>query len=307
MKKICISALLGIGILAAISQVLSGSEAALTQQGYPLTCRGGGSLVTSGTPGEQNIGFTFVRGTKPAGEGLNPGECSWADRGMYSSEPDRVSQHLEEGSESLRVGGSLAPENRWFEELRSPDNYWTFMVANNGRGQLIATSAQANEGNSRMPLLTIPFPRTGEGPVRPGRQVENSILAQAELSQIQSIGPSSTNADIASLQIRTTAGATFSSHSSCFPYLCDTATKTCATGCAGTGSCASGMLCVDGKCVYPRTFCKDHYTSANNAGETRPCSAYSCDPWSGLCRTVCENQSDCGDRFNCSSEGRCLP
>src|SRR5207247_11231069 len=121
-------------------------------------------------PVEHNIGFTFVRGTKPAGvtgEGLAPGECSWSDRGMYSSEPDKISQHLEGSSESLGTGANVAPENRWYEELHSADNYWTFMVFNNGRGQLIATSARPNDGNTRSPLLTIPVPRTGEGSVGP--------------------------------------------------------------------------------------------------------------------------------------------
>src|SRR5437763_8357649 len=140
MRKIFSSALIGVSVLAAIF-LFPGSSAARTPEDYPLVCRGGGSLVTGMAPGERNIGFTFVRGTKPAGEGLAPGECSWKDRGMYPNEPDRVSQHVEESSDSLRVGGTLAPENRWYEELHSSDRYWTFMVSNNRLGQLIATSA----------------------------------------------------------------------------------------------------------------------------------------------------------------------
>ena len=155
MKRILLSAV-ALGTVAAIFQIFSGSEAALTQQSYPLVCRGGGSLVTGPAPGERNIGFTFVRGTKPAGEGLAPGECSWVDRGMYPNEPDSVSQHVEEGSESLKVGGSLAPENRWYEELHSSDSYWTFMVSNNGRGQLIATSARPNRAKDVSPTARIP-------------------------------------------------------------------------------------------------------------------------------------------------------
>ncbi|PYI90148.1 MAG: hypothetical protein DME97_18310, partial [Verrucomicrobia bacterium] len=78
MKRIFLSALT-ISTVAATFQLFSGSNAATTQQSYPLVCRGGGGLVTGIAPGERNIGFTFVRGTKPAGEGLAPGECSWAD------------------------------------------------------------------------------------------------------------------------------------------------------------------------------------------------------------------------------------
>jgi len=156
MKRIFISALLAVGMVTAIFQVSAGSEASRTSQDYPLVCRGGGSLVTGIAPGERNIGFTFVRGTKPAGEGLAPGECSWTDRGMYAAEPDKVSQHVEEGSDSLKEEGKLAPENRWYEELHSSDNYWTFMVSNNGRGQLIATSARPNKEIDVSPTARVP-------------------------------------------------------------------------------------------------------------------------------------------------------
>ncbi len=180
MKRIFISALIRIGMVAAIFQIMPGSAAKRTPdllvrrgktfnnnspaptppESYPLVCRGGGRLVFIGQgslvigtpPGERNIGFVFTRGTKPAGTGpapreaLSPGECSWVDRGMNDDEPNNVSQHIEEGSESLKAGGKLAPENRWFKELHFKDNYWTFMVFNNGRrqAQLVATSARPN-------------------------------------------------------------------------------------------------------------------------------------------------------------------
>jgi hypothetical protein len=145
MERIFISTLLAVVLVTAVFQVSAGIEPARLLEDYPLVCRGGGSLVIGIAPGEGNIGFSFTRGTTPAGDGLAPGECSWVDRGMYPNEPDRVSQHVAEGSESLKVGGSLAPENKWYEELHSSDNYWTFMVSNNGRGQLIATSARPNK------------------------------------------------------------------------------------------------------------------------------------------------------------------
>src|SRR5712691_13413074 len=110
MKRIFLSALIGVGMLAAIFSGLSGSEAALTQQSYPLVCRGSANLAidTADTaPGEENIGFVFTRGTKPAGEGLGPGECSWVDRGMHADEPDRLSQHV---AMSLKAGPNLPYE-----------------------------------------------------------------------------------------------------------------------------------------------------------------------------------------------------
>jgi len=153
MKRIFLSALIGVSLVAAI---FSESNAAPVPEDYPLICRGGGGLVVGIAAGERNIGFIFVHGTKPAGEGLAPGECSWVDRGMYPSEPNSVSQHVEESSESLKVGGTLAPENRWYEELHSSDSYWTFMVSNNGRGQLIATSARPNNKKDVSPTARVP-------------------------------------------------------------------------------------------------------------------------------------------------------
>jgi hypothetical protein len=170
MKRIFLSALIGLGMVAAMFQILSGSAAARTPEDYPLVCRGGGSLAIGTAPGEGNIGFRFTRGTKPAGEGLAPGECSWKDRGMYPNEPDRVSQHIEE------VVG--APKPGWYEELHSSGRYWTFMVSNNGAGQLIATSARSNGGidvppkkKEKVPEPEVPGPigslddpgRTGPG------------------------------------------------------------------------------------------------------------------------------------------------
>lgn len=188
MKRIFLSALVVIGFVVAIFQVWAGSEAR-TPEDYPLVCRGGGSLQIGIAPGERNIGFVFTRGTRPAGEGLAPGECSWVDRGMKPAEPDRVSQHVEAGSESLKVGGKLAPENRWFEELHSADNYWTFMVSNNGRGQLIATSARPNRKIEISPTARMPSQMevllTARKPLLPLDQMNEGIrLHEAILSHI---------------------------------------------------------------------------------------------------------------------------
>src|SRR5712691_131073 len=96
--KILLSALLGVGAVVAIFYSSPASKAAPPLEDYPLVCRGGGSLAIGIAPGEGNIGFSFTRGTKPAGDGLAPGECSWKDRGMYPNEPDQVSQPVEGGS-----------------------------------------------------------------------------------------------------------------------------------------------------------------------------------------------------------------
>jgi hypothetical protein len=145
-KRIFLAALIGLGMMALILPLFSGKSATRTQQSYPLVCRGSGSLEIRIAPNEGNIGFIFTRGTKPASQGLAPGECSWGDRGMYPGEPDRLSQHVSNGLESLQSEGNTAPENRWYEELHSPNKYWTFMVYNDRQGQMVVTGARPNEG-----------------------------------------------------------------------------------------------------------------------------------------------------------------
>src|SRR5260370_27748037 len=147
MKRIFLSALIGVGMVAAIFSTLSGSEAALTQQSYPLVCRGSANLEIGVAPGDGNIGFVFTRGTKPAVEGLGPGECSWVDRGMHDDEPDRLSQHVSSkaGPNLPYEGPRLLPiHTKPWSELHSPDKYWTFMVYNDRQGQLIVTGARPN-------------------------------------------------------------------------------------------------------------------------------------------------------------------
>lgn len=156
---------------------------------------------------------------------------------------------------------------------------------------MVVFTAQALSIQS--PAQRRPIAQPTREPARPTQQVENQNLEQLELAQVESIRLACTNADIASLQIRSTAGSTFWSHSSCFPYTCDTNTKTCATGCGDGKGCASGMDCVDGRCVFPRTFCSDNHTSMNSRGAKNDCNTYGCDSVTGLCRTVCTSSDQC--------------
>jgi hypothetical protein len=112
---------------------------------YPLVCRGSESLMMDFVPSIRTIGFKFTKGTKPAGDGLAPGECSWLDRVMHAAEPSRLIQSVEAGWESLKDEGKLPSENRWYEELHSPDKYWTFMVYYKGSRQFFVTSARPKE------------------------------------------------------------------------------------------------------------------------------------------------------------------
>jgi hypothetical protein len=285
-----------------------------TPHSYPLVCRGSTSATIWFKP-ERRLVLKFIKGTAPAASGLSPGECSWLDRGVSAGEPDMLVQQVPEGADEQ-------PAYKWVSELRDADTYWSFDVYNDGQGQLIVTgsrrkSAQLKETGQQPtpamqePVRTIQAPTSSlpqaPGPVRPRQTQDPRLQAEVELPLVRSIRPSCTTNEFATLVICTTKGDCFVSQHPCFPYQCDSSTKTCATSCADGGSCAPGMTCVDGKCVYPRTFCKDDHTSANSAGATRDCYNYSCDSWSGLCYTVCENGSDCAKGFSCNSDRVCVP
>jgi hypothetical protein len=144
MKKILLSALLGIGMASLIGQLFSGTRAARFADSYPLVCRGSDTFKTdSTTPCEgcvnagdrKYVGFRFIRGTKPSGKGLAPGECSWLDREMWVDEPNVLVQEIDP------VAG--VEKYAWTSELHSPDSYWTFYVYSS-RGRLFVTGAERN-------------------------------------------------------------------------------------------------------------------------------------------------------------------
>ena len=110
---------------------------------YPLVCRGTEALKIMDFDGPvpfRWVGFNFIPGTKPANDGLLPGQCSWLDRGMRPGEPARLAQPIE----YTQV---------WNKELNSSDSYWTFNVYNAG-GQLQATGAERNK------RIIVPLLRT---------------------------------------------------------------------------------------------------------------------------------------------------
>ena len=56
MKRIFLSLLIGVGMMALIFSLFSGSNAARTPEDYPLVCRGGGSLVIGIAPVKETSG-----------------------------------------------------------------------------------------------------------------------------------------------------------------------------------------------------------------------------------------------------------
>ncbi len=147
MKRKFLSVLMGIGVIPLIFQLFSEPRAARLADDYPLVCRGSetfkidpatpceGCVNTDEAPKPVYVSFTFIRGSKPSGKGLAPGECSWLDREMWADEPDRLVQEIE--------GLGRAEKYEWMKDLRSPDNYWTFTV-HSARGLLWAAGAERN-------------------------------------------------------------------------------------------------------------------------------------------------------------------
>jgi hypothetical protein len=146
MKSSFLSLLLGVGMLSLVFQLFSDTRAARFVDDYPLVCRGsetfkldaptkceGCTNVETEEPRARYVAFTFIRGSKPSGKGLVPGECSWLDREMRADEPNQLVQEIE------GIGGD--EKYAWIKELHSPDSYWIFNV-HTSRGRLLASGSE---------------------------------------------------------------------------------------------------------------------------------------------------------------------
>jgi hypothetical protein len=117
---------------------LPGTEA-VAQGTFPLVCRGGGQMRFRFSHDTGTFTATFKAGTRPAGQDLVPGECSWRDRGFRTGEPPHIC-HI--GITHFEVfwgdnpTGVIAQSNQvfWYlGDLRNPNALVTFNVFNNGR------------------------------------------------------------------------------------------------------------------------------------------------------------------------------
>ena len=95
---------------------LTGSASADPPHVYALRCHGGGGIASA--QGATLI-VQFTGSTKAATQGLAPGQCSWADRGVRAGEPARIVVPLHSAAEArngvtqINAGGT-----------------WTFWVYN---------------------------------------------------------------------------------------------------------------------------------------------------------------------------------
>jgi hypothetical protein len=122
---------------------------------------------------------------------------------------------------------------------------------------------------------------------------------------------------------------------SCYPYRCDSSTRTCASSCDANGDCAPGGDCVSGECMphlngvsqacSSGLACPKGYNCLNGrceviaiacvggfsdyhvsgASKDASCSPYRCNPSTATCETTCSDTSDCLDGTICMPDHRC--
>lgn len=106
-------------------------------ENYELRCRGGGEMkLALDEPGESSgrrlLRIRFKRGSKPAGDGLNPGECAWADRAVKDDEPDTIIRYV--SGPNVPVVTSLGDANK----------YWGFCASDRGDYFSVLESGRMN-------------------------------------------------------------------------------------------------------------------------------------------------------------------
>jgi hypothetical protein len=91
-------------------------------------------------------------------------------------------------------------------------------------------------------------------------------------------------------------------------FACETGSK-CRTTCTEDAHCLPGHRCANGTCVETTlAVCTDDRSaSIGTTGESTPCGAYTCDPSTGLCASVCASNNDCSLTNVCSSAQTCGP
>jgi hypothetical protein len=130
----CATLLLAIGL----------SLPAAAQTNYPIRIRGSSQLETNYSNG--SLVIVFQPGAGPAGNGLQPGEGSWLDRGFRPAEPHVLQQTISEDQAKAIA-----------DYLNGPEHYATFYCVNSDQGFFVASDSQ--------PFLVGPRPNGSSGPL----------------------------------------------------------------------------------------------------------------------------------------------
>jgi hypothetical protein len=150
-----------IALTIGLAVTMLGLNSASAQTRYPMTCRGGAGYYldiykdTSTRFGPNyplltnQVILWFKHGTNPAHQGLlNPGECTWADRGMAQGEPVALCMTGVKLTVDLQTNSTGKWSFGWFTQtgsnpphvrnvltgLVSSNQYQTFWVYNDLKG-----------------------------------------------------------------------------------------------------------------------------------------------------------------------------
>ena len=94
---------------------------------YPIRCRGAHGMAS--TDGN-NLIVVFKKGDRPANQ-LQPGQCSWLDRGLRANEPTRISDLRPTADEARNAAARI-----------NAGDTWTFWVTNAGTSLKATASAK---------------------------------------------------------------------------------------------------------------------------------------------------------------------
>jgi hypothetical protein len=94
---------------------------------YPIRCRGARGMAS--TDGK-NLIVDFKKGDRPATQ-LQPGQCSWLDRGLRLNEPTRITDTRPTADEAHKTAANI-----------NAGTTWTFWVTNTGTSLKATASAK---------------------------------------------------------------------------------------------------------------------------------------------------------------------
>jgi hypothetical protein len=102
---------------------------------FPIRCHGARGMAS--TDGK-NLIVDFARGDRAADQALQPGQCSWPDRGVRPNEPTRIANAPPTAADAQRIAARI-----------NAGETWTFWVVNTGT--LLKATASAKGTPTQKP------------------------------------------------------------------------------------------------------------------------------------------------------------
>ena len=103
---------------------------------FPMWCQGTADMASTS---ESNVIVDFAAADGPAGDGLQPGQCSWLDRALQTNEPTRIVEHVGSPAEARNIAQRIDNGETW--------TFWVFNV-----GRFFHGTAQVHGTQSHKPV-----------------------------------------------------------------------------------------------------------------------------------------------------------